>query len=617
MSIRRIATLVVALLWSTSCLARLSEPQWSTPRKDSALNFQWGVKIPMRDGVKLNATMYQPLGQRSPLPCIFTLTPYISQTYHDRGMYFASHGYVFLAIDSRGRGNSEGTFTPLLQEAKDGHDVVEWLAKQSYCNGKVAMWGGSYSGYDQWATAKEFPPHLATIIPVASPRPGVDFPGVNNIPYSYDMQWLLTVAGHTLQESILGDDGFWKAQLDEMYLYNRPFRQLDAMVGYSSESFQTWVAHPAVDSYWDSYNPTPQQFAKIDLPILTITGQYDDDQPGALSFYREAFRYGSTAAKAKHYLIIGPWDHFATRTPDAEYGGIEFGKSALIDMNQLIKNWYDWTMKAGPKPEFLKNKVTYYLFGDGIGQWRYARSLEAVTEKKKPMYLSSSGNNADSIFASGVLTANRPQGKNNFDHYIYDPLDTKSTWDPEGDVSENDFLTDASGLIGLSGSRKLLVYQTPPFEHDIDLAGFFKLSAWVSLNQPDTDIAATIYEITPDGHSQMLTLSTMRVRYRHSLRKATFAHPGSIEFYDFDHFRFIARHIAKGSRLRLVIGPMNSRNYEKNYNGNGVVADESAKDARTVTVTLYHNTQYLSALYLPIAAPSEISLNSNPQWAPQ
>lgn len=615
MSILRIATLVAALLWSTNCFSGLSEPQWSTPRKDDAVNFQWGVKIPMRDGIKLNATVYRPQSQHSPLPCIFTLTPYISQTYHDRGMYFASHGYVFLTVDSRGRGNSEGKFTPLLQEAKDGHDVVKWAAKQPYCNGKVAMWGGSYSGYDQWATAKEFPSHLVTIVPVASPRPGVDFPGVNNIPYSYDMQWLLAVAGRTLQESILGDDGFWRAQLDKMYLPHRPFRQLDGIVGYPSPSFQTWVAHPAMDSYWDSYNPTPQQFAEIDLPVLTITGQYDDDQPGALSFYREAFRYGSTAAKAKHYLVIGPWDHFATRTPDAEYGGIEFGKAALINMNQLIKNWYDWTMKASSRPEFLKNKVTYYLFGDGIGQWRYARSLEAVTAESMPMYLSSSGNNANGIFASGVLTASMSKSGNRFDQYIYNPLDTESAWDPEGGDSGNDFLTNVSGLIGLSGSGKLLVYQTPAFERDTDLAGFFKLSAWVSLDQPDTDIAATIYEITPDGHSQMLTLSTMRARYRHGPRKATFVQPGSIGLYDFDHFRFIARRIAKGSRLRLVIGPVNSRNYEKNYNNNGVVADESAKDARTVTVTLYHNAQYPSVLYLPIAAPSEISLRGNPRVA--
>ena len=97
--------------------------------KPGPVDFQWGVKIPLRDGVKLNATAYKPQGQKEAVPCIFTLTPYISQSYHERGMYFAGHGYVYLTVDVRGRGNSEGEFTPMLQEAKDGHDVVEWLAR--------------------------------------------------------------------------------------------------------------------------------------------------------------------------------------------------------------------------------------------------------------------------------------------------------------------------------------------------------------------------------------------------------------------------------------------------------------------------------------------------------
>lgn len=603
-----IVALMLTVLWSSVCLAGLSEPQWSTPDTYRAVDFQWGVKIPLRDGVKLNATVYRPKGQKMPLPCIFTLTPYISQTYHDRGMYFAAHGYVFLTIDARGRGNSEGSFTPLLQEANDGPQVVEWLARQPYCNGKVTMWGGSYAGYDQWATAKEFPPHLTTIVPVASPRPGVDFPGFYNIHYAYDMQWITATSGHTGQESIFDDDGFWKEKFGEMYLQHRPFRELDAIVGNPSPSFQTWLAHPTVDAYWDSYNPTPQQFARIDLPILTITGQYDGDQPGALSFYREHLEYASAAAKAKHYLIIGPWDHFGTRTPDTQYGGIKFGKASLIDMNRLQKNWYDWTMKGGPKPSFLKNKVAYYFFGDGVDEWRYASSLAAITAEMRPMYLASVNGSANDVFAGGNLTADRPGNAGQSDHYVYDPLDTQSpAWDPEGDESDPNFLTNIRGLLASSG--KLLVYHTAAFKKDVDLAGLFKLSAWIALNQPDTDIAATVYAIMPDGHSELLAMDMLRARYRKSLRKASFVKPGAIERYDFDHFTFIARRLAKGSRLRLVIGPVNSRYWEKNYNSDGIVADESGKDARTVTVTLYHDAEHPSALYLPIAADSYVPIH--------
>ena len=599
----RFAPMLLTLLLSTASFTGMSAPLAGEPTanvdKGGPIDFQWGVKIPLHDGIKLNATLYRPQGQKDPLPCIFTLTPYISQTYHERGMYFAAHGYVFLTVDVRGRGNSEGEFTPLLQEAKDSPEIVEWLAKQSYCNGKVTMWGGSYAGYDQWATAKEFPPHLATIVPVASPRPGVDFPGFNNIYYSYDMQWITLTSGHAAQDNIFGDGEFWDAQFEKMYSGHRAFKDLDTIVGNPSSSFQTWLAHPAVDAYWDSYSPTPQQFAKIDLPILTITGQYDGDQPGALSFYREHFQYGSSAAKAKHYLVIGPWDHAGTRTPTAKYGGLTFGPASLLDMNKLHKDWYDWTLKSGSKPDFLKNKVAYYVLGDGAEQWRYADSLDAITAESRPMYLTSSNGSANDVFNSGSLMAAKTGSSSKPDHYVYDPLDTQFwAWDPTDSSEDN--LTDVSGLLASSG--KILVYHTPAFAQDIELAGFFKLPVWIALDQPDTDIAAAVYEIKADGSSALLAMDMQRARYRQSLRNAEFAKPGVIERYDFDHFTFIARRIAKGSRLRLVIAPVNSRSLEKNYNGNGVVAEESGKDAHTVTVTLYHDAAHPSALYLPIAA---------------
>ena len=117
--------------WLRALALSLAIGGFATAQADEApppgdpVEFQWGVKIPLRDGVRLNATVYKPREQKGPLPCVFTLTPYISQSYHERGMYFAAHGYVFLTIDVRGRGNSEGEFTPLLQEARDGHDVIE------------------------------------------------------------------------------------------------------------------------------------------------------------------------------------------------------------------------------------------------------------------------------------------------------------------------------------------------------------------------------------------------------------------------------------------------------------------------------------------------------------
>lgn len=585
-----VATCLACMATTTMAIAATAE---TAPTQ---VDFRWGVKIPLRDGVKLDATLYRPQGQAAPLPCVFTLTPYIAASYHDRGMYFAAHGYVFLTVDVRGRGNSEGQFTPLLQEARDGYDVVEWLAKQSYCNGKISMWGGSYAGYDQWATAKEFPPHLATIVPVASPFAGVDFPRRNNIAYPYDMQWLLLTAGRTGQEKIFGDDAFWIAKFKQLYTQYLAFKTLDTLVGAPSPIFQTWVAHPAIDAYWDSYNPTAAQFAKIDLPILSITGQYDGDQPGAMRFYREFMAHASAQAKAQHYLIIGPWDHAGTRTPQAEMGGLKFGKASLLDLNDLHRQWYDWTMKSGAKPAFLKDRVAYYVLGEGAEDWRYAPTLDAVTAQAKPLYLSSHDGRANDVFESGALLA-QAASQSRPDRYVYDPLDTSSAAVDALDVPN--MLTDQHWILQQGG--KYLVYHTAPFPKATDIAGFFKLSAWIALDQPDTDFHAAVYEIQPDGTNVFLSDDLLRARYRHSDRNAELVPKGKIERYDFDHFTFIARRIQAGSRLRLVIAPVNTLYSEKNYNAGGVVADETGKDARTVTVDLYHDAQHPSALFVPMA----------------
>lgn len=86
----------------------------------------------MRDGVKLNATVFTVHGQNEPLPVIFTFTPYIGDSYTDRAVYFAKHGYVYALVDVRGRGNSGEEFWPFENEGRDSYDAVEWFAKTAH-----------------------------------------------------------------------------------------------------------------------------------------------------------------------------------------------------------------------------------------------------------------------------------------------------------------------------------------------------------------------------------------------------------------------------------------------------------------------------------------------------
>jgi uncharacterized protein len=565
------------------------------------VEFEWGTRIPMRDGVMLNSTLYLPKGNRAPAPCAFMLSPYIADTHHERGMYFASHAIPFAIVESRGRGNSEGEFRPYIQEAEDGADVVEWLASQSYCNGRVAMCGASYVGYCQWATAKERPPHLVAIVPTTAPYVGVDFPMRNNIFNPFVVQWLTLVSGRTAQTSVFADVQMWAGLFKQWHISGRPFREFDAMAGVPTPIFQEWLAHPAPDAYWDRYNPTEEQYARIDIPILTITGCYDDDQPGALEHYKQHMRYGSAQARERHFLVIGPWDHAGSSwTSRAEFGGIACSQSCLIDKPKLHLEWYRWTMGTGPRPSFLQKPVSYYVMG--AERWKYADSLADITARHDIYYLDSNGT-ANDVFASGSLSPLLAQGPP--DTYTYDPQRADG---PEIEAEASlpiGSIVDQTVPMALSGRQ--LVYHSAPFVEDTEISGFFRFCAWVSIDCPDTDFYVTVFEIGNDGESIRLSTDGMRARYREDRRIPRLIDTTDPLLYDFHRFTFISRQIKRGHRLRLIIAPVgrlvDTIFSEKNFNGGGVVAAECADHSRVVTVRVLHDHAHPSALHVPIGRP--------------
>jgi uncharacterized protein len=575
-----------------------------TPRPTTDYDVKWGVKIPMRDKVELNATLYFPKtpdGSMPKTPVIFTLTPYISDSYHPRAAYFASHGYVFALIDVRGRGNSGGDFEPFAQEPHDGHDIVEWLAQQQFCNGKVGMWGGSYAGFDQWATAKEFPPHLATIVPAAAAHPPLDYPSLDNVGEMYDMQWFTFTSGKAGQSELFGDSKFWRTKFLDGYKKHIAFKTFDSFVGNPSISFQRILKHPTADAYYDAMVPTVDQFKKLTLPILTITGQYDGDELGAMTFYRHHIANASVESRAKHFLIIGPWDHAGTRTPTDEVSGVKFGKDAILDLNDLHRQWYDWTMKTGARPTFLKDQVAYYLIASGNsganGEWKYTDSYANLIANPKTFYFDSKNVDANGVFRSGSMAESKPNG--GVDKFAYDPLDTRRGEEVEG-AEPNDKVAGLDQKLPLSIGNDGLVYHTGSLAKETPFIGCPTVTLWVSIDTPDVDLEADLYEIQPDGTSIALWSDIRRLRYRDSLREAKLVKPGEIVKCDFNPGLFVARKLMKGSRLRLVVTAVNSIFWQKNYCSGGVVADETGKDAHTCHVQIYHDAEHASAIELPL-----------------
>lgn len=557
----------------------------------------WGVKVPMRDGVHLNATVYKPGAMPEPLPVIIGLTPYTADTYHKRAFYFAQNGYVFAAVDCRGRGNSEGVFEPVVNEGRDGHDLVEWFARQPYCSGQVTMSGGSYGGFDQWAALHEFPQHLETIIPTASGYPSFDFPFPNNIFNTYFISWLTLTSGKPTNFNLFGEFAFWGDKYFELYKNHRSLADLDSIAGNTSTFFQKWMENLKPGPYWDQALPQEEHYRRINIPILTVTGHYDGDQKGALQFYREHMRWGSPEAVQEHYLVIGPWDHGGTSSPQKSFGGLTFGDSCVLDMQQLHKGWYDWRLKGAEKPEFLKQRIAYYVVEKD--EWKYADTLDEVGREKQHFYLSSQGGQANDVFDSGMLEEEKP-GSPHPDTFVYDPLDTRPGELQKVCAGEyyEDYLVNQRFVLELFGNG--LVYHSQPLEGDTEVSGFVKLNAWIELDVPDTDFEATLYEIKPDGTSILLTQDMKRARYRESLRMEKLVPPGEVIQYIFDGFTFFSRLIRKGSRLRLVFKCVNSIDWEKNYNSGRPVYLESGKDAHTAHVKLYHDPEHPSLLEIPL-----------------
>ncbi|HKS54572.1 MAG TPA: CocE/NonD family hydrolase [Steroidobacteraceae bacterium] len=574
--------------------AALAAPSEESTEPKFAPQVKYDVRIPMRDGVHLSASLYLPRGLNAPRPAIFSLIPYTSDRYHPEGISLSENGYPYLAVDMRGRGDSEGEFSPFVTDMDDGRDIANWIAKQPFCNGKVGMCGLSYVGYTQWGTVRGDSPALATIVPSAPCFVGFDFPIRYNIFFNFVTTWFARVWGNTSRELVYNDGMYWQREFLRFLEAGLPFRKLPEYFGMDSKPFDEWMQHPHQDEYWDRANPTPEQFAKLTIPVLSLCGAYDGDQLGTLEFHRQHLKYAGD--KAQHYLVIGPWGHIEVRFPKAEFFGIKVGPDSVIDMKKLHRDWYAWTMEDGPKPDFLQKKVAYYVMV--ADKWRYADTIEGVTARYETLHLHSDGN-ADSVYNSGTL-APKPARKAEPDHFIYDPRDL-GVARLETTLTQSHLLDQTMVLAKVGGK---LVYHTEPFESDTEVSGFFKFTAWIAIDQPDTDFLVSIYDIGADGSSMFLTEQHMRARYRESLRVEKLIDTKEPLRYEFDRFFFISRLIRKDHRLRLVFRSNEGLGWQKNYNSGKPVADETMADARTVTVRLFHDAAHPSTLSIPIGQPA-------------
>ena len=555
--------------------------------------------VTARDGTPLAATVWKPDADDQRYTTILVVTPYVSDEAHPRARIYADRGYATVSLDRRGRGASGGPHEVLTDVGPDACDAIAWIKAQPWSDGRVAMRGGSYRGMAQWMTARSCPDEIETMIPTASVYPGHDdFPIASGpITYKYIARWLSFVAGPTRNINLFGDNAYWRERALASYRAYVPFHQYDAFVGAPSRVFQAWVEMLSEPARWGSYTIPPEAYAKMDMPILSITGHFDGDQLGALRYYRDHQKSAPRRAAREHYLVIGPWDHAGTRTPRRTLGeGVEFGPDAVFDMDQFNLDWFDWRLGRGPKPDLLrKGSVAYYA--GGSEEWRYADDLDAIEGEKRTLYLSAAPDEARDVFRSGRLEAVPPTGEEPH-AFVSDPLNTTLA-----DITDESWWT-------LSGSnlRKVwpahmpetLIFHSAPLAEDMTMAGSMKLTLHLEIDTPDADIFATVYAIFPDGEALYLGGDVVRARFRNGL-EPELVEPGVVEPYVFDGFYWNAWDLPAGTRIRLTVGPFNDPHYQKNYNSGGRLGFETAKDARVATIKLHHDVEHPSALVMPLA----------------
>jgi putative CocE/NonD family hydrolase len=558
--------------------------------------------IPMKDGLRLNAFVYRDIANSEKVPAIVSLSPYPTGFEGVRGNVFASNGYVYVYVDNRGRGSSEGDFFPYEHDASDFYDIIDWVSKQPWCNGKVATSGGSYLGFAQWQTLrKEFKhPALKAVNPMVSVGFGIDFPRTFNTFYPYILRWSMFVSGKESNQALFADSKFWNEKYYALYKNRIPFAKLDSVVGLTNPAFKKWISHPDLDSYWKGILPSKEDYEAIDIPLLTTTGYYDADQLGAFYYFDNHQLYGNEKAKANHYMLIGPYDHGGAQwQPRSLQAGIDIEKEAQIPLNKYVIWWFDWVLKGKEKPNFLKDKINYFV--TGTGKWKAAPSLSAATEDTLSLYLSPVGlknsKRKDLLLLDNALS--KSSEEINYSHDIASALDSAVLYNLLNTTTSYTSY-DADKVPYLKAPHNL-VFESKPLENDIIITDKIIPRLYISMNVPDGDFGVYLYEITPDGKSNHLCFSHVRSRYRNGGSNPQLMKPGQIELFSFnDNFIYIKK-VSKGSKLRMTFESVNSPEHEKNFGFGGVVSQESTKKPRIIKATIHTGKNYPSRIDIPFS----------------
>jgi len=590
------------------------------------------VMVAMRDGVKLATDVYRPavngkaVDER--LPVILSRLPYNKDGQAKAARYYATHGYVFVAQDTRGRYKSEGVWHMLTDDGPDGVDCAAWIGKQPWSDGKIGMIGTSYFGGTQHAMALAGAPELKTVIPVDAManmgRQSLRHAGAFELRF---WNWIFLNAGRGSNAS---KDQGTKDVLTEMasqrfaYLDQLPTRRGMTPLRLSPE-YEDWLvsameAGPNTE-FWAQNNIVDAPEKYKDIPVYLVSGWYDSWGGNNTANFMAL----TPTIKGPVYMIMGPWIH-GQQTGSA-HGQVNFGPSAAIsDQWAWRQEWYDHWLKgidnSVGKADPFKTPVRIFVMGTGDGSkdvkgrlqhggfWRNENEWPLARTQYTDFYLQ----------PDGGLSQEKAATKKSVTQFQFDPKNPVPTIG--GNVSSgNDILLQGAWNqkggshvwnfqepIPISARNDVLVFQSEPLAEDLEVTGEIEVRLFASSSAVDTDFTAKLIDVYPPssdwpgGFDLNIGDGIIRGRFRESLKKEVLMTPG--EAYEFTIKLYPTSNVfKKGHRIRVDISSSNFPRFDVNPNtGEPLNRNRLTKVA---TQTIYHDADHPSRIVLPVIPASQ------------
>lgn len=562
-----------------------------------AVRVERDVAVDMRDGVRLATDVYLPEGD-GPFPTLLTRvrgsrsSGFIVAVLLLNPLEAVRRGYAVVVQEVRGRSGSEDAWHPFVHERADGEDCLDWVAAQTWCDGRVGVYGTAYSASTALyvaALAREEVRAAAVLGTGADLHDGWIYTSG-----AFELGWNVYWAYMTLAESLgrldVSDDE--RAELlreytdairrAPAYAARLPISDHPLLERAGDRQYAEWLAHPDYDDYWRALDVL-EDAGRWRVPLLSLVGWWDNFLKSHFDLYR------ALAPRAPHRLVCGPWEHVNYVSPfsTSRTGSVELGPPAACGVGfsaPLVLDWMDrWLLgrDAG-----AAGGVRYWQHGEL--EWREADSWPPPHEERR-WYLR----------AGGALSA-EPPAEEPADGYRYDPLDPVPT------VGGKTLMpTIASAGIedqsALAARDDVLVYDTEPLTEPVAVNGRIRVELWASSSAVDTDFTAKLVDVAPDGFAANLADGIVRARYRDSPRRRSAPLvPGEPTRFEVDLWD-LAHTFLQGHRIRVEVSSSNFPRFDRNPNTGHELGADGEADVVAADQQVFHDAARPSALVLPVA----------------